>query len=313
MASARRWIAALGVAAALTAWAGAAGAQEIVGFATIRGPNVVQIANWWVSLLGVSMVEDDTVCRRGAAEAACGLIALGKFADLVGGKYYVCDTQQFEGDVRTWATCTEYDREQRTPILGATTLNRQLVQSGWAMASAQRGEELAADAAAAKAAGKGLWAYALPEPKAMPERLFGPADAADGNTLTIGGVAVHLWGADAPELAQTCRIAAGTYSCGAMSQAHLIELTMGKRIACDVHPVPGDDRVWGVCAEADAQGKRKAGAPTLNDAMVRSGWAVADRRRVEEMIPIEIEANNNHRGMWGGQFTAPALWRRGMR
>ena len=312
----RAW--ARGAALALVALGGvahAASAQELLGNITVRGPAQIQIANNLVYLLGITAPDAGQVCTKGGTQSACGVIAMGKIAEIAGGKYYACQAQQFEGDSRLWGTCTEYDRQTRAPVAGADSLNRQLVRAGWAFAAKLRSQDFIADEAAARSAQRGLWAAPPPrEDKPMPQAVAGAATVVDANSLTIAGVKVMLWGIDGPDLAQNCRVNTRTYFCGVMAQAHLIQLTMGKRIACVLQASPGDDRAWGVCGEAEAQTTAlKRDAETLNAAMVRDGWAVADRRRTQNYVALEIEANNADRGLWVGQFVNPALWRRGGR
>ena len=73
----------------------------------------------------------------------------------------------------------------------------------------------------------------------------------------------------------------------------------------------GDDRNWATCTEANAAGTGpKDGAKSINEEMVRSGWAVADRRTSNAYLNAQIAADNENVGLWQGTFTAPREWRR---
>ena len=80
----------------------------------------------------------------------------------------------------------------------------------------------------------------------------GAARALDANTLVVGSVLVRLDGIDAPELGQTCRVDGRVYACGEVALGMLMDLVMGKRIACTLRRIEGDDRDFGICREAGA-------------------------------------------------------------
>ena len=52
-----------------------------------------------------------------------------------------------------------------------------------------------------------------------------------------------------------------------------------------------------------------AGSVNLNDAMVRSGWAIAYTRHGQDHAAAEAEARAARRGLWQGRFQAPEAWR----
>ena len=55
----------------------------------------------------------------------------------------------------------------------------------------------------------------------------------DGDTLRIQGRIIHLYGIDAFEAEQTCRLEGIKYPCGVMATAHLVELTLGQNLVCE--------------------------------------------------------------------------------
>ena len=184
----------------------------------------------------------------------------------------------------------------------------------------QADQSFAADQAdkQAKAAKKGMWDGVTPavRPTDAPRQAFGPAWVFDGNSMRVGGSLVFLAGIEAPELPQSCSLGAGqgAYFCGAYVRSVLIKLTMGKKIFCAIERRQGDDRNWATCAEANAAGTGpKDGVKSINEEMVRSGWAVADRRTSNAYLNAQIAADNENVGLWQGTFTAPREWRLGFR
>ena len=144
--------------------------------------------------------------------------------------------------------------------------------------------------------------------------LSGSACVVDGDTLVLGstplngqcspGVTVRLFAIDAPERNQTCDDKSGReYPCGEIASDALRELVAGKRVTCERRGKPERYQPeFAVCSVR--------GGPTLNDAMVRRGWALAYRRYSGDFIAAEEEAQRARRGMWAGTFKSPAEWRR---
>ena len=59
--------------------------------------------------------------------------------------------------------------------------------------------------------------------------VIGIARVLDGDTIKIGSTSIRLFGIDAPEMAQSCRSAAGTvYRCGEDAAERLRFLTQGR-------------------------------------------------------------------------------------
>ena len=332
MARARAALVFCGLGACLGAWltlaAPAAGQQSgVFGDIRVRGPGVISIASFWVHMLGAQSPEvtaatqyrgegnTDHPCTLDDIAYQCGLIAMSKLIELSAGKYFYCEFHDFDGDPRRWARCFEGDFRTLRPLEGVDSLNSQWVRSGWAFAHSLHTNELMADEAAARAEGAGMWA-GPPDPVGeMPAQVTGAAVVVDGATLKIGSALVRLLNIDTPEIRQNCPVSFGTYPCGVMARAHLIRLTMGKIVHCTLSRRPGDDRIWGVCGQAaGAEGGLAEGSVTLNEQMVRDGWAVADRGVSREYLTIELEANAANVGLWSNsEFARPSLWRRGGR
>ena len=136
------------------------------------------------------------------------------------------------------------------------------------------------------------------------ETIRGPIDAVnDGDTLTVAGAKVRLFGIDAPELHQECTGADGApYPCGRKAQMLLAALTRGKPAVCEVRERDRYGRAVAVCVVD----RRDLGA-----AMVRSGNAV-DFARYSKGASTNDEriARRDHLGLWAGDFTRPEDWRK---
>ena len=117
----------------------------------------------------------------------------------------------------------------------------------------------------------------------------------DGDSLTLRGQRIRLWGIDAPELDQTCEAAGRVYQCGRQAKGALAEL-VAKGVRCEGWE---RDRYGRLLAECFAEGA------DINAAMVRSGWAVSYGGYADE----EHAARRDASGLWAGTFEAPRNWR----
>jgi endonuclease YncB( thermonuclease family) len=120
----------------------------------------------------------------------------------------------------------------------------------------------------------------------------------DGDTLTLDGSKVRLWGIDAPELKQKC----GGTACGVVARDALQALVQGKVVTCAQKDRDRYQRVVASC---------QVGGADLGEAMVRSGNALDyprySRGRYRQ---AERDAEIRRAGMWAGRFVPPWEWRR---
>ena len=127
------------------------------------------------------------------------------------------------------------------------------------------------------------------------------ATVVDGDSLRLDGRNVRLHGIDAPELDQSCLLANGkSYNCGRDAKAHLRTLIANRGVRCNQIDVDRYGRDIAVCT---------AGKTELNRAMVKNGWAMAYRRYSLNYTGAENQARNAQKGIWRGDFEAPADWR----
>lgn len=135
----------------------------------------------------------------------------------------------------------------------------------------------------------------------------GPARIVDGDTLALRGVRIRLWGIDAPEAGQTCERDGGPYACGAASTRALEAMAGGRDLLCLWRDSDRHRRLVAECWTLDAAGKREG--ETINERLVREGWAVAFVRYATAYIEHEREAREARRGLWSGGFQRPDEFR----
>ncbi len=147
---------------------------------------------------------------------------------------------------------------------------------------------------------------ALACPPALAE-VAGPPSIIDGDTLAVQGRVIRLYGIDAPELGQACRIGARAYDCGRIARTALLDLTAGVTVSCKLAPASPEDGADGRIGRCSADGY------DLSEGMAYTGWALALRPVSERYVAFEERARAARRGLWKGQFVAPWDWRAGVR
>lgn len=127
--------------------------------------------------------------------------------------------------------------------------------------------------------------------------IYGVAVAGDGDSLTIRGETIRLFGIDAPEFDQVCSRGGAKWACGQESATQLARLVTGKEVRC----VPtGTDAYGRTVAQCTA------GTVDVNRVMVATGMAVAFRKYSTDYVSAEETAHANRRGLWAGTFTMPS-------
>jgi len=132
------------------------------------------------------------------------------------------------------------------------------------------------------------------------QTVSGAATVVDGDSLTLDGKRVRLFGIDAPELAQFCTKQDITWNCGEQARDNLAELVRGQTVFCQGRDVDRHARLVAVCS---------AGGLELNETMVEYGWATAYREFSDAYVPAEISAKAKGLGIWSSQFQNPADYR----
>jgi endonuclease YncB( thermonuclease family) len=137
------------------------------------------------------------------------------------------------------------------------------------------------------------------------DEVQGRARVADGDTMTVAGEKVRLFGIDAPELHQSCTRADGTaWTCGAWAKGVLDDLVGGQEVTCTGDSRDRYGRLLARCA---------GGGRDLGDALVRAGAAVAFRRYSTDYVDAEKAAIFAGAGVWQGGFDRPEDYRASLR
>jgi endonuclease YncB( thermonuclease family) len=148
-----------------------------------------------------------------------------------------------------------------------------------------------------------LWTFALAALAAtglirsrQAAEIVGRAYIIDGDSLSVGGVEIRLYGIDAPEFRQICRRAARPWACGKGAARFLRQLIGGRELRCRPREEDVYRRTVAVCFVEGSD---------LGAAMVRAGQAVAYGAYGAE----EQDARQAQRGIWSSQFEQPSEWR----
>ena len=123
----------------------------------------------------------------------------------------------------------------------------------------------------------------------------------DGDSIQIDNLKYRLFGIDAPEIKQKCKIDNQFYECGQKYRDFLLNLIKKKKIKCKKKDFDRYKRIIAICYANDAN---------INREMVRSGWAIAYRRYSKIFVIDEDFAKKEKKGIWRGEFIQPSEWRR---
>ncbi len=157
----------------------------------------------------------------------------------------------------------------------------------------------------------------------LAQEFVGRPQVIDAGTLDFSGRRVRLFGIDAPDLTQTCRLPGQV---GAQVGAQV-----GGQVA-DLVWTCGRDARWAAVNRIyphwvsweergrDPQGAEVAicylagfGQHELNVWLVAQGWALAAPGAPEAYTAAQATAEAAGRGLWRGEFLRPSEWRQGKR
>lgn len=133
--------------------------------------------------------------------------------------------------------------------------------------------------------------------------LTGVARIMDSDKLVVDGRYLRLWALDAPEYGQACYLGGKPYDCNAVSYRQLEILTAEGEVSCVVQEDTSRQRRgknYAICTASDGT--------NINEAMVRSGNAVAFLEQSRELAVAEAAAEEEGVGMWRGAFQNPWIW-----
>ncbi len=127
----------------------------------------------------------------------------------------------------------------------------------------------------------------------------------DGDSLTVrhgdADLTIRLTGIDAVEYRQSCTRAGSQWPCGREARQALERLVGRGSLHCALSAKDRYGRTLAACRTAVSPDGIDLGAE-----MVRLGWAVANDT---DYLAEEAGAETAQRGIWQGDFTAPADWR----
>ncbi|MFN5085815.1 MAG: thermonuclease family protein [Novosphingobium sp.] len=130
--------------------------------------------------------------------------------------------------------------------------------------------------------------------------LTGSARVVDGDSLSVAGLSVRLFGIDAPELSQQCNRDNKSWACGLQAKTQLEALTNGQLVRCERKSMDAYGRAVSVCRVGDLD---------LGKAMVSRGWAVAFTQYSTIYEADEAAARNAQLGLWDSKFEVPQAYR----
>lgn len=126
----------------------------------------------------------------------------------------------------------------------------------------------------------------------------------DGDTFSLNGRTYRLWGIDAPEKEQSCRLKSKDYLCGQAARDYLRSLVKDSAtIRCETKPrAKKETRIVALC---------RVDGEDLAQLMVSAGWAV-DYKFFSKgyYAAAEADARAAKRGLWAGEFQQPQAWRK---
>ncbi|MGX7953567.1 thermonuclease family protein [Tsuneonella sp. HG249] len=132
------------------------------------------------------------------------------------------------------------------------------------------------------------------------QTIAGQAKGIDGDSLTVSGIEVRLFGIDAPEGKQTCERDGKEWPCGEAAAGKLRSMIEGQTVACRARGRDSYGRSVAVC---------HVGASELNRSMVATGWATAFREYASDYIADETRAKADRLGIWDSTFQLPGDYR----
>lgn len=138
----------------------------------------------------------------------------------------------------------------------------------------------------------------------LPNEFCGVAKVTDGDTIKIDEKKIRLLYIDAPESSQTCFDKNyDEYFCGKISKEFLQNLIAEKQVKCLYDKF---DKYGRYLAECFIDNN------SINNELVKNGMAVTYffGHINQEIANSEIDAKENHRGIWQGAFQLPKDYRK---
>jgi endonuclease YncB( thermonuclease family) len=139
-------------------------------------------------------------------------------------------------------------------------------------------------------------------PRVEANEITGPATAVDSTVIAINDQRIMLFGIDSVMRKQSCTIGGKVWQCWAAALRNLEILVDQGPVTCET---VGEPDVYGrLLARCNVNGE------SLNEQLVRAGWAIARHSETVDYVAAEAEAKEKKRGLWQGEFMMPDAFRR---
>jgi len=134
------------------------------------------------------------------------------------------------------------------------------------------------------------------------DQITGPATAVDSMVIAINGQRIMLFGIDSVMRKQNCTIGGKIWQCWPAALRNLEILLDQGPVTCET---VGEPDVYGrLLARCDVNGQ------SLNEQLVRAGWAIDRRSETTDYVAAEAEAKEKKLGLWQGEFMMPDAFRK---
>lgn len=138
---------------------------------------------------------------------------------------------------------------------------------------------------------------------AASQTIIGKAQIVSGNVIEINRRQIRLFGIFAPLPGQTCTAKGVKWACGQNATFALSAIVERQWVHCRPVNTAPNKPITATCRLAGDNG------PDIGAAMVRQGWALADRPRTAKYAGEENAARRLRRGVWVGEFIEPWNWK----
>ena len=149
----------------------------------------------------------------------------------------------------------------------------------------------------------GVWAFSdtLFPPETM---RAGQVKVRDGDTITMMGKDIRLYGIDAPEYTQICQNKAGkNWSCGEEARLKMVSIISDAEVTCEAKAEDKYGRSVATCSTPMV--------PDIALALVEAGLAANGVDGSDGPYAVsESLAQVEKLGVWQGEFMSPSDWRR---
>lgn len=143
---------------------------------------------------------------------------------------------------------------------------------------------------------------------AKAEEIHATAKIIAGDTLKMADRTIHLFGVDAPDIEQKCRIYRLNWPCGQRAIVTLELLIANKPVRCRF--VRKSDKSSTTPEQAHCYNFENV---NLNSAIIGAGMAVPYLSQSRRYVAAGQHAQLKRLGLWSGRFIMPKAWRQGKR